>query len=256
MSEVWSVNGTALVDLAWKVEQLPDGPVGRRGDDVLVARRDGQVWRPKPYGARRLPIVMSVVDRDSYGRSSQDVYRANVDQLKRLFHSAQLLEVRRQSTLPDGRTLSRTIRGEAVDSFEVDTPSGMSYGRLVVDLNCPDPFWYEPAKVKTGQSSTFVLFNPGTVQHRNAVVRIHGPATDPTVAAEPAGTEVTWTGSIGSGDWVELDSDAFTVVDQDGTSVAGTISRTVPSFVELAPGRNSLTLSSGTCDVSWKPAYL
>lgn len=256
MNDTWTVNGVALSQLAWNIEQLPDGPAPKRGRNIEVASRDGTVWQPKPYDQRRIQIAMWVVDRDDNGRKSQDVYRANVDRLKRLWHSPELLTVVRTTTLTDGRVTVRTLLGEAVDSFEVATPSGMYIGRFVVDLTCPDPFWYERETVSSDQSGTFVLFDAGTVQTRRVTVRLHGPATDPTFTVEPAGTSFTWTGTIGTGGWVDVDAYRFTVVDQDGTSVAGALSRTCPAFTQIAPGRNVATLSSGTCDVTWQAAFL
>lgn len=255
-SERWSVDGVPLGSAAWCFQQIPDGAVPLRGEDAQVARRDGLAWRRKYYGGRLIPIVMGVRSEDEHGRRSAAVYRANVDRLKRAWHKPHPVEIRRVADLPDNRLMSRTIRGEVRAGFDVETPSGLSVGTFTVEVFCADPFWYDEPQMLTGRSGTFDLFNPGTVQHRNAVIRLHGPAADPTVTVEPSGSSFTLAGTIPPGGWVEVDSDRFTAVDNLDVSRAGWLTRTGPALVELAPGHNLLTLSDGTCDVSWQAVYL
>lgn len=254
--ETWFVDGVELSKMAWCIREIPDGAVPKRGEDLTVARRDGLVHRRKFFDVRVLPITMGIRSQDEFGRKSPDVYRFNVDRLKETFHSVGLLEVRRVALLPENRLLNRTLHAETLTSFAVETPSGFSAGTFTVELSAADPFWYELPKTLKNKSGAFQLFNPGTVQSRKVVVTIEGPATDPTLTVDKTGTSVTWQGTLSSSESVTIDSDAFTVVDQDGVSVAGQIVRAQPSLVEVAPGYNRLELSSGTCDVTWKAAYL
>jgi hypothetical protein len=107
-----------------------------------------------------------------------------------------------------------------------------------------------------GYPNPFVVWNPGTVQHFDAKVRIYGPAVEPELTVTTTGSNVKVDMTISAGQWVEINSYTFTAVNQAAVSVAGSIVRDQVNFVELAPGRNEVLLSAGTCDFRWRPAYL
>ena len=254
--EGWWVNGVPVHRHAYNLRFLPESSPPRRGSNRKVARRPGDVWRRKTHGPRRQQFAMQLFDRDQFGRTGPTARAFNLDHLKEIWDDGELLEVVRRLQLPDGRHSSRTAHVEVVDQVDPDIDQAGGHGTFVVDALFPDPYWYEPAKVLTGKSGEFVLWNPGTTRHHNAVVRIHGPASSPTLKNHSTGSSVTFDGQIGSGDWVELDSDRFTAVDQNGDSVAGAVVRDDVWFVEIGRGRNRLELSDGTCDIQFRPAFL
>lgn len=254
--ERWFVDGFDLRTCASDITVIPDGEVPKRGEDLEVARRDGLVWQRKFYGARLMAVTMCVKDRDEFGRQSPAVYRANVDGLKRAWHKPTPVEIRRITELPEDRVLSRKLTGEALQGFAVETPQGFSFGTFTVELTCADPWWWEEPKTLTGKAGTFRVYNPGTVQTSRIRVRLYGPAVDPTLTCEPAGTVTTWQGTLGAGEWIDVDADAYTVVDQGGTSAAGALARTSHELAAVAPGYNAVTLSDGTCDFVWEAGYL
>lgn len=258
----WFVDDVSLEKAGFLLSEFVETTPPRRGDDLVVARRPGTRYRQKYYGARVQTLVVWALKRDEFGNLPGDV--ANVDKLKRLFGGGlRQVELTRRISLPFNRVSTRKATVELVDALEGSrtslTQTG-TYVQFAIDLRFADPFWFESENVLENQGlddyGTFVLWNPGTVTHQNAVVRIYGPAVDPSLACEPTGTTVTYNGTIDYGDFVELDSDNLTAVDSSGTSVAGNIQRSDVFFVQLAPGRNELTLSDGTCDISWRPAYL
>ena len=254
-TERWQIGSLRLGEVGIAVEVISRGVVAMRGANPVVAQADGERWRPKPYGPRLLPLALIVSSRDEHGRRWAPVLESNLDRLHRELADG-LVTVRREGELPEGRMLVRTIEGEAVGGIEMDQAQGFAAGRATVELLCPYPFWLEPERADVDMSGSWELINPGTVRHSRIRWRVHGPATDPTLTCEPAGTSTTWHGTVSSGQWVEIDAHAFTAVTQGGVQVPGQLTRTRPELAQLQPGRNLLTLSSGTCDVTWQAAYL
>lgn len=235
---------------------------GRRGDDVVIARRPGARYQQKYYQPRVQTLVLWALKEDEFGNLPG--HDRNIDRLKRMFGGGlRTVELTRRMSLPFNRVSTRTATVELVSALEGSrtalTQTGV-YVQFAVDLLFHDPFWYEPENVLVNQGgdyyAPFVVWNPGTVQHFDAKVRIYGPAVEPELTVAPTGTSVKVDLTLGAGEWVEIDSYAYTAVDDTGASVAGSIVRDQVSFIELAPGRNEVFLSDGSCDFRWRPAYL
>jgi phage-related protein len=149
---------------------------------------------------------------------------------------------------------------ELVDAMEGQrtalTQTGV-YIQFALTLQFADPFWYEPENIRAfNDQEDGVLFNPGTVASRNGIIRIDGPAEDPELSLEPAETRLQFNGSIPYGEFIEINSDEFTAIDQDGNSVAGSLERDQINLIEIFPGRNVVQLSDGTAEIRWRPAFL
>lgn len=234
----------------------------RRGSDVVVSRRPGSLWQQKFYDSRTQTLVLWALKEDEFGNVNGGNER-NVDRLKQLFGSGiNRVELTRTISLPFGRVSTRKATVELVSALDGTrtalTQAGV-YTSFGVDLKFHDPYWYEPYNVLTDKNSdygAFIAWNPGTVQHFDAIVRIYGPAVEPELEVEPTGTRVKLDLTIAVGDWVEINSYDFTATDNNGDSVGGSIERDQISLIEIAPGRNEITLSDGTCDFRWRPAYL
>jgi hypothetical protein len=254
--EGWFVDGTPIHRFAYGLRVLPENAPGRRGSNLTIARRAGAQFRAKEFSERRQLFTMQLFDVDEFGRKGHEALQFNLNQLKRIWYGDGEVEVERRLRLPDGRSSSRFGRGEVVDAIDFDIVQSANHGRFVVDLLMSNPFWYEPVNVAENKSGEFVVNNPGTVETRKVVVRFKGAATNPTLTNHTSGSEVTYGDAIAGGDFVELDSELFTAKDQDGLSVVGDVSRDSIFFVTLVPGINRLELTSGTCDVSFRPAFL
>jgi hypothetical protein len=259
----WFVDGVPIYKAGFLVSNFVESSPPRRGTDLTVARRTGQKYRQKFYDARTQTILLWALKEDEFGNVAGGAER-NVDRLKRLFGGGlRQVELVRRLSLPFGRVSTRAAQVELVDALQgqrtVMTQTG-TYVQFALDVRFADPFWYEPENIIEDAGAedygTFIAWNPGTVASEKAILRIYGPAVNPSVSAEPAGTLFSIDRSIEDGDWIEVDCLAFTVVDQDGVSVAGDLNRSQIPLLQVFPGRNEITLSEGTCDFRWRPAFL
>lgn len=259
----WFVDNVPLSQEGFLVANFIESSPPRRGTDLVAARRTGQRYRQKFYDARTQTILLWALKEDEFGNVEGGV-EANIDRLKRLFGSGlRQVTLTRRISLPFSRVSTRTAQVELVDALQgqrtVMTLTG-TYVQFALDVRFADPFWYEPLNIIEGAGAddygTFVVWNPGTVASEKAVLRIHGPAVNPTITAEPAGTTFTLDRTIPTNEWVEVDCFQFTAVDQTDTSVAGDLVRSQIPLLQVFAGRNEITISDGTCDFSWYPAFL
>lgn len=249
----WAVDGFDLHRLAFHIVQVDDEMPSRRGDNVTVSGRDGVRWRPKRLAERSVAWSMDVLDEDPFGRRGLEAVRYNLEQLKRVWYGDGQVTVRRTMTLPGGRISVREGDVELVDALEVRPEQTGTLVRLGVTAVMADPLWREPRRVAGDRSGEFTVDNPGSFRQHDVIVRI-AAATNPTLTNLTAGTSFTIDGAFPG--WVELDGDTVTAVDDTDAVQTGSVVRTSRWPVELVPGRNRLVLSSGTCELSWRPAYL
>ena len=264
--EGWFVNGTSLETAGFLLSQFVETAPRRRGDNAVAARRPGSVFLPKVYDDRVQSLVVWALKTDRFGNLVGGNL-ANIDRLKRLFGGGlQQVNLTRRIALPFNRVSTRTAVVElvaALDGRRTALAGAGVYASFAVDLRFADPFWYEPENEALGQGAdygAFVVWNPGTVVHQNARVRVYGPATNPevTVTNDEYGSlsRFRLALTIPGGEWVEVDSDAFTAVDQTGASVAGALERDGVFLVRIGPGRNTVEVSDGLVDLRWNPAFL
>lgn len=257
-TENWWVDGVPIHgSRAYNLREYPLSAPERRGEDVVVARRPGSRHVPdKPLGPRTHLFVMDVWDEDEFGNRGLAAFERNLDWLKRVWYGNGLVEVeRRFYDLLRGRPVRRKGRGEVLDAIQVSGEAAPYTARLNIELFMADPFWYEEART-VEDSGTFEIYNPGNYKHHNAKIRISGPATNPQISCAESGSVFAVNTSIGVGQWLEIDTDALTVLDHAATSWAGALVRNRPLAFELRPGRNAITVSSGTCELTWKPVFL
>lgn len=258
--EGWFVDGVPLSQEGFLLAEFIETMPPRRGEDIIVARRPGSRWQQKFYDSRTQTLIVWALKNDEFGNVKGGNER-NVDRLKRLFGGGlKQVELTRTITFPF-RVSTRKAIVELVDAVSGErtalTQTGV-YTSFAVDLKFHDPYWYEPYNTTTFGSDygPHVIWNPGTVQNFDATARIFGPAVDPEISVEPTGSIVQLELTLGPNEWVDLNSYDFTAINNTGTSVAGTIRRQQINLIEIAPGRNELTLTDGTCDFKWRPTYL
>lgn len=95
------------------------------------------------------------------------------------------------------------------------------------------------------------------------IIRLNGPWTNPVFVTDD--WEISWTGAIGVGQWIEIDCRpwALTVLDQSGASRAGGLSRRTwledcwfaPNSQPQIALSGSTSGGSGSADVRWRNTW-
>lgn len=270
--EYWDIDGTALNTLAWNIETL-SGRISvpqLRGENIAVPYRAGRVWRPKTPDSRIISLAMYVLGCDADGRvpetgtTRRAEFNQNMDALQRLYYrSDRQLQLTKRWRMDSG-LLSAVALAEPASEMQV-AMMGRFGGRMVLDLLLADPFFYGTQLNPTIAKDTPTnVLNAGHERVTKMTIRFNGPLTNPvlTNSTPTPDIAVSYTGVIGGGEWVELDTDLFTAVDDGAANViAGVDHDGSLHWMELLAGvNNSLTLTassgSGNVTVTYKPPYV
>lgn len=110
--------------------------------------------------------------------------------------------------------------------------------RLTVELTCYDPRAYSTGNSTLGFGSTDTPVPLGTAPS-GGVVRISGAASAPSLVYKSStGAElarITLNTTLGSTSWVDIDLDAYTLVDENSSSVAAAWASSVSRWLVLDP---------------------
>jgi len=265
----WEVEGHNLHTWANTIETLSgrEGLPPRRGQNEVVAYRAGEVWRPKVFGARNLTLAMWVKGSDANGvipaAGARAQLRQNIEALKAIFARTdrELVITRRLRTLAPS-LLVQTGKAELLGVLEPNFQA-RDLARLVVDLVMADPFWYGAQQTVNITLADGTIVNDGSYYVTKMKVRFKGPLTNPQLVNQSMDPVVSlsYVGTIGAGNWIEFDTDAFTARDQGGLSVLGSTSHSgAREWMVLRPAANAMVLNAeagtGSVDVTFSPAYL
>jgi hypothetical protein len=199
------------------------------------------------------------------GASTRAKFNENKEALVRLFFSpdAQLSLTKRWMTSTGLKQATALV--ELVSDMD-NAMLGKDGAQFVVDLRLADPYFYG-ASQNSGNlavATPVIVTNPGMAKVVAMTVRFTGALTNPrlTNATPNPDVWVQYTGSIPTGtDWVQLDTDQFTALDDTATNVIGSITHAGSrEWMSLAPGNNTLTLTAsagtGTALVTFQPPYV
>lgn len=229
----------------------------KRGTDVQIGYARGTSWRPKRLDAENRTLVMWVDGRESDGSYAATrllrVARlnANIRELTRLFaREDEQLVITREVLLPAGmETWSGLCEVRSSVAFDSDEDSDQERN-LTVDLVFADPLWYGDEQTDTIGGSGSIT-NPGEVDSVTALLEFSG-GSNYVLTNTTLGISLT----INVSGPVTVDCAAGTVL-ADGDNAIGKVNITGSrDFMRLAPGANAMTLSSGSCDVTFRPPRL
>lgn len=248
VSGVWLVNGVDLDAVAWSIETTDGLQVTPKwlADDLEVAGwhgsldvhgEAGQQRRPFKSGRWKASMWVLGVDPSTGANLPQGpglaAYMARVDELARLFHSRSLTIAH---VRPDGTTRQAVghLAAEPLD-FTL-SPGSPWFGRFVVDVVLPDPFWYEAAAttvsatLATGGVLDLSVFAKATAPMRAVDLRF-GPGNNPSLSH--AGGFFAWDGVIAAGNELLAKCDP-----RDPTLGAGTGGAWSPAYsgIRYGPG--------------------
>lgn len=270
--ETWTADGTLLNTYAKNIRTLSDrsGLPPTRGDNEKIPYRPGQLWVPKLFDQRTVPLQMWIVGCDDDGalptaHSRRAQLNANEDELLRLFGVRhRLVEFVRIKDMPDG-PLTLTGRAECSNPMSPSTMAGGTRATLTVDLTMPDPFWYGPEETVSITSSGATVTNPGSGESLDMELSLIGPLTNPRLVNSTTGIEVRYSGTISTGQTVVLDTANFTALLDGSTNVIGLVRHVgAPQWMKLFPGANTMALNNwqggsvgaGSVSLTYRPPYL
>lgn len=241
-----------------------------RGDDIAVAYRDGRTWARKRWEPRTETWSMWVAGCDPDGHipvtGSRAEFNQNLNALKALFGKRRSqLALEKDVRLPSG-LVTLTGKGEVISAWDPETVAGGTRATMTVDMHMADPFWYGPSQSPAALTSAGgTITNPGSACATKMAIRFNGPLTSPVLTNTTIGVAVTVDLTILTGQYVDLDTNLFTALNQVPASVLGKVTGVgAYTWMELDPGANVFTLTrkgggvvgAGTVAVTYLPPYL
>jgi hypothetical protein len=245
-------------------ERLPP----KVGDNIRIPYRNGRIWKPKTYDQQVITLGMWVIGSDVNGNipvNSRGQFNSNLRALRKIFApTGRQLQLQRVMQYLTGAE-THTAQGEASSQMDL-TPSTIRAGSFTVDITMADPWWYGPPIVTTLNAGTTVIAHPGDAEATAMTITFFGPLSTPRLTNQSISpvVNVTYLGSIPSGQTVTLDCTAFTAINQIGTSVIGSITHSGSlRWMLLEPGSNTMVLDdaaggsvgAGSCTVTFSPPY-
>lgn len=266
VDEYWEVDGVSLHTWAWAIETLSgrEGIPPRRGSNVTVAYRPGEVWRPKVFGPRVESLAMWVRGCDVNGvipgAGARAQFRQNLESLKSMFGviERELVLTRRIQTLSS--LLVQTGKGECVGTIDPNM-NGATMGKFVADIHMADPFWYGAQVAPAVPLAGATITNVGSVRASAISIALVGPLTGPVVLTnQTLNIVLTYAGTIAGGETVTIDTAVGTAVSSVSGTVTGLIQHSGSAFLmELKSGANVMLLAagggSGQAALTYKPPY-
>jgi hypothetical protein len=282
--EYWDIDGVSLHQYGWSVTTFGGSRYDlppRRGDNVTLPYRPGQVPRVKYADARTISLVMWLTGMDpATGQMTYDQtlrFNDSWDFLRRLVwkpYNAPVALTRRWNLTIDGTPtlVAATAQAEIADTM-APTMTGRTRADFTMTLSLPDPYFYgAQSETTVGVAENVTITNPGhdVAGYSNFTVDFVGPLTNPRLYANPVGLIwtgtrpgpwVQYTGSIASGAIYRLDVANFLAFNAaTGTSVIGGISNAgARHWLTLDPGDSLVSLAAtgtGHAVLRFQPPYI
>lgn len=274
--EYWAIDGVSLAQYGWNIATVGgsryDLPV-RRGENITLAYRPGQVHRPKLADARTIQLIMWVAGVDpATGASTSDPtlrWNDSWDFLRRLVwkpDGSQVVLTRRWKLTVDG-TPTITVADALAEISDPMAPTMTNRGRaeFTMQLLLADPYFYGATVTTTVNLGTPVtVVNPGhdIAAHGHLEVDLIGPLTNPVLTNTTPNPDawVRYNAAIPGGQTVTLTVDSYLAF-QGATNVIGKVANSgARHWMGLQRGTNTFTLSAsagtGHAVVRYRPPYV
>lgn len=280
--EWWAIDGVSLHEQGWNVTTVGGSRYDlppRRGSNITVAKRPGQMHRDKPADSRTVELIMWVtgVDPTTGAATGDPVLRWNDswDYLRRLVWrptGSQVDLTRRWRLTVDGTptVVAATAKAEIADSM-APTMTGRTRATFAMRMLLADPYFYGSEQTYTlNVGDTVTVNNPG---HDIAAMGymdldFYGPLTNPrlTNAAFNPDVYVQVNMTIPDGVMIRASVPDFTFRTILGVETIAYINWTsaikhsgARFWMGLYPGDNPLTLTGsggGHVTVRYRPPYI
>lgn len=277
VKEWYEIDGVQLSTHGYSIESINNSTPDRKGDNASSPVIHGDLFREKRLTSRRETWVVWVSDANpttgavsSNEATRRSQFNDNYDTVMRLLNKlpAQLAIVKQPS--------GRVAYGEVSSGFSMEDHRELGFTRFNVEVNFPDPRWYESTTttetqtLTAGTSKAFTISNAniGTAPVTYMTVTFSctsGTMTNPRLLNSTYAsslTQIGYTGSLTSGQSVVISTENLTMT-KGGTNVIADLYRSGSrqDWMELFPATtNSLVFSTsatatGTVSIVYKKAY-
>ena len=221
----------------WEVRDGMDGVAAMVGDNLTVANRSGEVWRPKTMGPGRFQLSVWL-----YGNTRQQANDAWRTLLRAVYRTHRLITVKRR--MPGGESV--VCAAELVGSIE-PTHLGMQGYRATLTFNVPSGYWcsetfyaHETAAGATLPKALYLNdLAPSTGPLEHLSYTIWGPITNPTLTDNTdggTGDTINYKGTIPNGGWIRYNATNWSI--DKGFSAGYSLSNVNPT------GRRLMTITA------------
>lgn len=248
----WTANGLSLHTMAWSVTSFSGqrhvGPP-KRGEDVTMPFRDGDMYIPKKRASRTFDISMWVLPyHPDGGRDPSMSYEQRAH--KNYLTIIRAVDVEGQFNLvkrwwEDGTVRLATARAELISATSASQDDALGFD-MQIQLALADPYFYGSLTLEENVSTMNAAV--GDVPTNHVLLKIDPGAT----VTFPDGNWIKYNATSGAAAVFDLSNMTAKV---GSTYVNGKISRNYYlSWPELEPG-DELTVSGGSATIQYQPAY-
>jgi predicted phage tail component-like protein len=256
----WTFGGTALTSFG-KVTLINDylDSAERRGDNQVIAFRDGENFVQKYYNGRKLTFGIAIT------AASATALETTFDTMRALFAirtQQSLAQTREDSTV---RTSLATVDGTISPERITNT-----LARVTVSFVLTSPYFRLSTLIADNTTTidatpkAMVVTNTGTVEERDATIILTGPLQNTVITNSTNGCTLTYTGTIASPRVVTISTvnGQYVATNDLGTNVIGNITHSgSPALMVFNAGANTLSIAdathtTGTVKVSFYPPFL
>lgn len=251
----WEANGLSLHTYAWAVASWGGSrqqPPSKRGDNLTIPFKRGQIYVPKIRDARIISLGMWMLPMNQDG--TRDVTMTLEQKLHANWQTiVNAIDTEDQITLTkrwwvNTSVVSASALAEWVDGLDPDM-STTYRPEFSIDFLLTDPYFYgSPVSQAIGN----ITNAPGDVPTDHVTLTLNS-GTNPRVTFAD-GNWVQFNGSVGTAVVIDVAKASAT---QGGVYVNGLITRNpnFPSWPKVKPGANAISLSSGSGTIQFSPAY-
>ena len=277
VAEWYEIDGVELSNNGFAIESVATSVPDRKGENVSSPVIHGDIFREKRLTARRESWVVWISDADpttgavsSSAATRRTQFATNYDTFMCLLNKLpEQLSLVKQ---PSARVASCEVAG----GFSIDDPTELGFSRFTVDVNFPDPRWYDASNTTNTQTMTAAASKAFTITSANigtapvtymtiTFTCTSGTMTNPRLLNSTYAnslTQIGYTGSLTSGQSVIISTSDLTVT-KGGTNVISSLYRSGvrQDWMELFPAAtNSLVFSTtgsatGTVSIVYKKAF-
>jgi len=190
----------------WEVRDGMDGVPGMIGDNLTVANRSGEVWRPKVMGSGKFTVQLWLAGKTI--SAAQDAWRTL---LRATVRPHRLVRVQR--TMASGEVIY--CNAEVTGGVE-PTHLALNVYRASITFNVPEGVWYsekvyghETPAGHTGVTLYLPGLAPSTAPLENLTYTFWGRVTNPHILDNTDGgylDKLTYSNTIASGKYLQFDA--------------------------------------------------